>query len=66
VILLYRLEEVKYNLDPLIELVASLRNKEFLYRKAFVSRCQNLQKAELEVLKYNHVPHFICSSLTCW
>uniref|UniRef100_A0A2N9F2T6 WPP domain-containing protein n=1 Tax=Fagus sylvatica TaxID=28930 RepID=A0A2N9F2T6_FAGSY len=44
-----RLEEVKYNLDPLIELVASLRNKEFLYRKAFVSRCQNLQKAELEV-----------------
>nr|XP_023887896.1 WPP domain-associated protein [Quercus suber] len=44
-----RLEEVKYNLDPLIGLVASLRNEELLYRKAFVRKCQNLQKAELEV-----------------
>ncbi|KAG2729915.1 hypothetical protein I3760_01G270600 [Carya illinoinensis] len=44
-----RLREVKHNLDPLVELVASLRNKELLYRKAFVRRCYNLQKAELEV-----------------
>ncbi|XP_041002604.1 WPP domain-associated protein [Juglans microcarpa x Juglans regia] len=44
-----RLTEVKHNLDPLVELVASLRNKELLYRKAFVRRCYNLQKAELEV-----------------
>ncbi|KAF5467130.1 hypothetical protein F2P56_016989 [Juglans regia] len=44
-----RLIEVKDNLDPLVELVASLRNKELLYRKAFVRRCYNLQKAELEV-----------------
>ncbi|KAB1219080.1 WPP domain-associated protein [Morella rubra] len=44
-----RLEEVKYNSDPLVELVASLRNKELIYRKAFVRRCHNLQKAELEV-----------------
>ncbi|KAK7824815.1 wpp domain-associated protein, partial [Quercus suber] len=44
-----RLEEVKYNLDPLMGLVASLRNEELLYRKAFVRKCQNLQKAELEV-----------------
>ncbi|XP_059458454.1 WPP domain-associated protein [Corylus avellana] len=44
-----RLEEVKYNLDPLVELVASLRTKELLYRKAFVRRCHNLHKSELEV-----------------
>ncbi|KAB1202993.1 Pollen-specific protein SF21 [Morella rubra] len=44
-----KLEEVKYNSDPLVELVASLRNKELIYRKAFVRRCHNLQKAELEV-----------------
>ena len=59
----FRLEEVKYNIDPLVELVASLRTKEMLYRKAFIRRCHNLHKSELEVLKYNHVPHIMCS---CW
>ncbi len=57
---LYRLEEVKYNVDPLVELVASQRNKALLYRKAFVRRCHNLHKAELEVLNYNYVPHILC------
>lgn len=62
VILLYRLREVKHNLDPLVELVASLRNKELLYRKAFVRRCYNLQKAELEVLIHIYVSHIISPS----
>ncbi|KAF8392088.1 hypothetical protein HHK36_022429 [Tetracentron sinense] len=46
---IWRLDEVKYQLDPLVELVASLRKKELLYREAFMRRCYNLQKAEAEV-----------------
>lgn len=69
---IYRLEEVKYNIDPLVELVASLRNKELLYRNAFVRRCHNLHKAELEVLLYRqagrHIYIYIVRvhPLTCW
>ncbi|KAK7315508.1 hypothetical protein VNO77_34058 [Canavalia gladiata] len=44
-----RLEKMKYCLDPIIELVGCLRSKELLYQKAFIKRCQNLQKAEVEV-----------------
>ncbi|KAJ7975073.1 WPP domain-associated protein [Quillaja saponaria] len=44
-----RLEKMKYSLDPLLELVACLRNKEMIYQNAFVRRCQNLRKAEIEV-----------------
>ncbi|MED6120798.1 hypothetical protein PIB30_024365 [Stylosanthes scabra] len=44
-----RLEKMKCCLDSVIELVDSLRNKELLYQKAFIRRCQNLQDAEAEV-----------------
>ncbi|TKY46167.1 WPP domain-associated protein [Spatholobus suberectus] len=44
-----RLEKMKCCLDPVIELVGCLRRKELLYQKAFIKRCQNLQKAEAEV-----------------
>ncbi|CAJ1947964.1 unnamed protein product [Sphenostylis stenocarpa] len=44
-----RLENMKDCLEPVIELVGYLRNKELLYQKAFIKRCQNLQKAEAEV-----------------
>ncbi|KAK7271040.1 hypothetical protein RJT34_26629 [Clitoria ternatea] len=44
-----RLEKMKRCLDPVIELVGCLRSKELLYQKAFIKRCQNLQKAEVEV-----------------
>ncbi|GAV69973.1 hypothetical protein CFOL_v3_13472 [Cephalotus follicularis] len=46
---IFRLEKMKSDLDPLVELVASLRAKESLYQKAFIRRCQNLRKAENEV-----------------
>jgi len=45
----YRLEKMKDCLDPLIELIGCFRSKELLYQKAFIKRCQNLQKAEAEV-----------------
>ncbi|OVA18083.1 hypothetical protein BVC80_1835g496 [Macleaya cordata] len=45
-----RLEEVKYQLEPDVELVTSLRKRESLYRKAFMRRCYDLQKAETEVV----------------
>ncbi|KAH7537415.1 hypothetical protein FEM48_Zijuj03G0090100 [Ziziphus jujuba var. spinosa] len=44
-----RLEEIEHHLKPMIELVSTLRKKESLYRQAFMTRCQNLKKAELEV-----------------
>ncbi|RDX74530.1 WPP domain-associated protein, partial [Mucuna pruriens] len=44
-----RLENMKCCLDPVIELVNCLRSTELLYQKAFIKRCQNLQKAEDEV-----------------
>ncbi|XP_021897910.1 LOW QUALITY PROTEIN: WPP domain-associated protein [Carica papaya] len=44
-----RLENVKLQLHSLIELVASLRRKQLLYKTAFIKRCENLQKAEAEV-----------------
>ncbi|XP_061368067.1 WPP domain-associated protein [Gastrolobium bilobum] len=44
-----RLEKMKCCLDPVIELVDSLRSKELIYQKAFIRRCQNLEKAEAEV-----------------
>ncbi|XP_022764305.1 uncharacterized protein LOC111309538 [Durio zibethinus] len=44
-----RLDEIKLQLDLLVELTASLSQKESLYRKAFIRRCENLQMAETEV-----------------
>ncbi|PON34103.1 hypothetical protein PanWU01x14_347230 [Parasponia andersonii] len=44
-----RLEQIHHNLDPLAEIVSSLREKKSLYKKAFIRRCQNLHKAETEV-----------------
>lgn len=44
-----RLDEVKHQLDQLVEPTASLSKKASLYRKAFLSRCDNLHKAETEV-----------------
>ncbi|KAK9282934.1 hypothetical protein L1049_011159 [Liquidambar formosana] len=44
-----RLEEVKHQLESLVELADSLRKREKLYRKAFIRRCHNLHKAETEV-----------------
>ncbi|XP_038891653.1 uncharacterized protein LOC120081046 [Benincasa hispida] len=45
-----RLEEMKHSLDPVPRVMASLRENESLYKKAFIRRCQNLRKAENEVL----------------
>ncbi|KAG7031963.1 WPP domain-associated protein, partial [Cucurbita argyrosperma subsp. argyrosperma] len=44
-----RLEEMKHTLYPLPQVMASLRESESLYKKAFIRRCQNLRKAENEV-----------------
>uniref|UniRef100_A0A803P270 WPP domain-associated protein n=1 Tax=Cannabis sativa TaxID=3483 RepID=A0A803P270_CANSA len=44
-----RLEQINHHLDPLVDTVSSLREKESLYKKAFTTRCQNLHKAEIEV-----------------
>ncbi|GKU91720.1 hypothetical protein SLEP1_g5548 [Rubroshorea leprosula] len=44
-----RLDEMKHQLDLLVELTKSLRKRESLYRKAFLRRCENLRKAEAEV-----------------
>ncbi|OMO87052.1 Thioredoxin-like protein [Corchorus capsularis] len=44
-----RVEEMKHRLDLLVELAASLRQKESLYKKAFIRRCESLQMAEAEV-----------------
>lgn len=49
-ILFDRLDEMRHHLDALIELVSSLRKKESQYRDAFSRRCQDLRKAETEVL----------------
>ncbi|KAK3232419.1 hypothetical protein Dsin_004300 [Dipteronia sinensis] len=46
---LLRLEEMKHQLDPLVELVVLIQKRESLYNEAFIRRCQNLQKAETEV-----------------
>ncbi|KAM7265662.1 hypothetical protein ACFE04_003345 [Oxalis oulophora] len=46
---IFRLERFKSDLDPVIEQVAMLRQKDSLYHKAFITRCQNLRKAEIEV-----------------
>ncbi|KAK6228189.1 hypothetical protein SCA6_000529 [Theobroma cacao] len=46
---IFRLEELKHQLDLLVERTASLSQKESLYRKAFIRRCENLQMAETEV-----------------
>ncbi|KAK0592951.1 hypothetical protein LWI29_028185 [Acer saccharum] len=46
---LSRLEEMKHQLDSLVELVFSIQKRELLYKEAFMRRCQNLQKAETEV-----------------
>ncbi|KAJ9175538.1 hypothetical protein P3X46_014084 [Hevea brasiliensis] len=44
-----RLEEAMHHLNPVTELVARHRRKEWLYKKAFIRRCENLRKAETEV-----------------
>ncbi|KAF3433929.1 hypothetical protein FNV43_RR25032 [Rhamnella rubrinervis] len=44
-----RLDEMEHHLNPLVKLVSSIREKESLYRQAFIRRCQNLKKAEIEV-----------------
>ncbi|XP_062092929.1 WPP domain-associated protein [Humulus lupulus] len=44
-----RLEQIHHHLDPLVDTVSSVREKESLYKKAFTRRCQNLHKAETEV-----------------
>ncbi|PIA37390.1 hypothetical protein AQUCO_03000170v1 [Aquilegia coerulea] len=46
---LSRLEKLKQQVDTSVEHVISLKEQELLYRKAFVTRCFNLQKAEAEV-----------------
>ncbi|KAJ4846675.1 hypothetical protein Tsubulata_019720 [Turnera subulata] len=44
-----RLEAAIHYLDPLAEAVASLKRKEWLYRQAFLRRCESLRMAEEEV-----------------
>ncbi|XP_026416494.1 uncharacterized protein LOC113311925 [Papaver somniferum] len=46
---LERLREMKHHFKPDVELVSSLKKRESLYRKAFLRRCYDLQKAETEV-----------------
>ncbi|KAK1552442.1 hypothetical protein Q3G72_017059 [Acer saccharum] len=41
---LSRLEEMKHQLDSLVELVFSIQKRELLYKEAFMKRCQNLSK----------------------
>ncbi|KGN52275.1 hypothetical protein Csa_008323 [Cucumis sativus] len=41
---------MKHTLDPLPQVMASLQENKSLYKKAFIRRCQNLRKAENEVL----------------
>lgn len=55
VLLLYRLEEMKHQLDLLVEFVASIQKRELLYRTAFIRRSKNLQKAETEVFSCNFI-----------
>ncbi|XP_052184869.1 uncharacterized protein LOC127796653 isoform X2 [Diospyros lotus] len=43
-----RLKELENQIDPLIRFVATLRQRELLYRKAFLTRCHNLRLAETE------------------
>jgi len=45
----YRLQKIKFCVDPVIKMVDCMRRKELLYQKAFIRRCQNLQNAEAEV-----------------
>ncbi|TYJ31244.1 hypothetical protein E1A91_A06G185300v1 [Gossypium mustelinum] len=44
-----RLEEMEGEVNLVAKLIASLIQKESLYRKAFIRRCENLQMAEAEV-----------------
>ncbi|XVE99319.1 hypothetical protein REPUB_Repub03eG0188100 [Reevesia pubescens] len=44
-----RLDEIKLQLDLLVELTSSFIQKESLYKTAFIRRCENLQMAETEV-----------------
>ncbi|KAL2549493.1 WPP domain-associated protein [Forsythia ovata] len=44
-----RLEALRPQVDMLIEPVAKIRKRKLLYKKAFISRCHNLQLAESEV-----------------
>ncbi|XP_019193200.1 PREDICTED: WPP domain-associated protein isoform X1 [Ipomoea nil] len=44
-----RIEELKQQLHELVHPVASLRKRKQLYKKAFITRCQNLHLAETEV-----------------
>lgn len=48
---LCRLENMKHHLDLLSGQIGLLRKRESVYEKAFIRRCQNLQKAETEVMK---------------
>ncbi|KAK8477137.1 hypothetical protein V6N11_047076 [Hibiscus sabdariffa] len=44
-----RLDEMKGQLEKVAKITVSLTQKESLYRKAFIRRCENLQMAEAEV-----------------
>lgn len=65
VMVLCRLEELKHQLDLLVERTASLSQKESLYRKAFIRRCENLQMAETEVLNYTQFLFFFFPAAIC-
>lgn len=41
-------------INILVEHVSTLRKKESLYRNAFTRRCQDLWKAETEVMRCNN------------
>ncbi|CAK7325472.1 unnamed protein product [Dovyalis caffra] len=44
-----RVEEAIHYLNPLVELVALQRREDWLYKKGFIRRCENLRTAETEV-----------------
>lgn len=50
---------MKHHFKPDVELVSSLKKRESLYRKAFLRRCYDLQKAETEVVETLNCVYFL-------
>jgi len=59
----YRVEEATHYLSPLVELVSLQRREDLLYKKAFLRRCENLRRAETEVLSSLFVLFFFPNGL---
>lgn len=51
----FRIEKLKQQIEELVEPVALIRERKLLYKKAFITRSQNLLLAENEVGSLYHV-----------